>query len=63
MKQIWEFIVYCLDCMGYAIMCTVGHVQEGDSSKDGLVGVATLFTIAIIILVILLLTGVVSFKK
>ncbi|MCI7002746.1 MAG: hypothetical protein MR904_00150 [Clostridia bacterium] len=60
---ILNFIWYCLKSMFNCFSAIFGHIPNGFTLKDGLVGVATLIVIILIIFLILWLTGVIKFKK
>ena len=44
----WDFILYCLKCVGIAIAGAFGQNPEGLSFKTACIGLATIFTILII---------------
>ena len=58
-----NFIWYCIQCMFSCFVAMFGHIPNGFTLKDGLVGVATLIVIILIIFLILWLTGIIKFKK
>lgn len=58
-----NFIWYCIQCMFSCFTAMFGHIPNGFTLKDVLVGVATLIVIILIIFLILWLTGVIEFKK
>ncbi len=58
-----NFIWYCIQCMFSCFTAMFGHIPNGFTLKDGLVGVATLIVIILIIFLILRLTWVIKFKK
>ena len=41
----WEFIKYCLYCLGVVISGAFGYNPEGMSLKNGIIGSMTLFVL------------------
>lgn len=60
---IFKFIWHCLKCMFDVFLAATGFVPNDFTWKQGLTGVVTLIIIIALILGILLLTGVIKFKK
>lgn len=59
----FEFLGYCFSCMINCFVAIFGHVPDGFTIKDGLVGIATFVVIVLLIILILWLTGIIKFKK
>lgn len=58
-----KFIWYCIRCMFDLLSASLGSVPDGFSWKVGLTGAITLIVIITTVFLILLLTGVIKFKK
>ena len=51
----WNFIRYCLYCMGIAISGSFGHNPDGLTWKTALIGVATLIVVGFLAIGLLFL--------
>jgi len=59
LKSLW----YCIRCMLDLFSASLGSVPNNYSWKVGLIGAITLIVIIAIVFLVLLLTGVIKFKK
>ena len=59
-----KFIVYCLKCMvDFFVTSFGGRIPKGFGFKEGAIGFVTFLVIVVLILSILLMTGILEYKK
>lgn len=63
MKKILDFIWYCIKCMLDLFSAMFGHVSHESTIKDTIVGFVTLIIIMSIIIILLIVTGAIKFRK
>ena len=64
MKELLDFILYCLKCMvDFFSTSFGGRIPKGFGFKEGAIGFVTFLVIAVCILLILLKAGVLEIKK
>ena len=63
MNKILDFIWYCIKCMLDLFSAMFGHVSDESTIKDTIVGFVTLIITMSIIIILLIVTGAIKFRK